>query len=158
RISRSRRGRLFRHQRPDRLQRERMVQVKPLFQNVALLLVLLFANEARAQQATLPIKVSPNGRYFVDQKGEPFFWLGATQWQACRDYTVDEAKTILDTSKKNGFTVIQVILLGIGDGTAPNVNGQKPWINDNPLTPNEAYFQHADRVIEAARERGIVLS
>ena len=27
-----------------------------------------------------PIKVSPNGRYFVDQKGAPFFWLGDTAW------------------------------------------------------------------------------
>jgi hypothetical protein len=25
-----------------------------------------------------PIKVSPNGRYFVDRDGKPFFWLGDT--------------------------------------------------------------------------------
>jgi Protein of unknown function (DUF4038) len=26
-------------------------------------------------------KVSPDGRYFVDQNGNPIFWLGTTQWQ-----------------------------------------------------------------------------
>jgi Protein of unknown function (DUF4038) len=26
-------------------------------------------------------KVSPDGRYFVDQNGKPVFWLGTTQWQ-----------------------------------------------------------------------------
>ena len=28
----------------------------------------------------LKVKVSANGRYFVDQKGKPFFYLGDTCW------------------------------------------------------------------------------
>ena len=40
--------------------------------------------------------------------------------------------------------------MGVSDGTKPNVYGEKPWINDNPLTPNEAYFRNVDAVVKAA--------
>ena len=46
-----------------------------------------------APRPALPIKVSENGRYFVDQNGTPLFWLGTTQWQLFREYTLDDAKT-----------------------------------------------------------------
>src|SRR5262245_42969435 len=64
-----------------------------------------------------PVKVSPNGRYFVDQRGEPAFWLGTTQWQLCRDFTLEEASTIVERTKQHGFTFAQVMLLGVGTGT-----------------------------------------
>ena len=35
----------------------------------------------------------------------------------------------------------QVMLMGVGDGTKPNIHGEKPWIDNNPLTPNEGYFK-----------------
>ena len=38
------------------------------------------------------------------------------------------------------------MLMGVGDGTKPNVHGEKPWIDNNPLTPNEAYFKNVDAV------------
>ena len=84
--------------------------------------------------------MSPEGRYFVDQQEKPVFWLGTTQWQLFRDYTLDEARMIIEKSKDHGFVFLQVMLMGVGDGTKTNVYGQKPWINDNALTPNEAYF------------------
>ncbi len=34
---------------------------------------------ARPAAPVYPVKVSENGRYFIDQKGEPVFWLGTTQ-------------------------------------------------------------------------------
>ena len=50
------------------------------------------------------------------------------------------------------------MLMGVGDGTMPNVHGQKPWIDDNPLTPNEAYFKNVDAVLRMARENNLVIS
>jgi hypothetical protein len=38
-----------------------------------------------ADEPVYPVKVSENGRYFVDQKGQPVFWLGTTQWQLFRE-------------------------------------------------------------------------
>ena len=104
-----------------------------------------------------PVQVSSNGRYFVDQKGQPVFWLGTTQWELFRGYTLEDAQLILDKSKDKGFVFVQTMLVGVGDGTRANVYGQKPWLNDDPLTPNEAYFQNVDAVIQAARERDLIL-
>jgi hypothetical protein len=111
-----------------------------------------------------PLKVSANGRYLVDQSGTPVFWLGTTQWQLVRNHTLDEARLILQKTASHGFSFAQVMLLGPGDGTSPNVGrqanveGELPWLGGNPLTPNEAYFRHVDAVIDIARQENVVIS
>jgi hypothetical protein len=121
------------------------------------LIILAMTARILAGEPVFPVKVSANGRYFVDQRGDPVFWLGTTQWQLFRDYALDEAKLILDKSKDKGFVFLQVMLMGVGDGTKTNVYGQKPWIDDNRLTPNEPYFQNVDAVVQAASDRHLVL-
>jgi hypothetical protein len=118
----------------------------------------LIAVMAMAEEPVYPVKVSPNGRYFVDQKGKPVFWLGTTQWQLFREYTLEDARLIIQSSKDKGFAFIQVMLTGVGDGTKPNVHGQQPWINGDPLMPNEAYFQNVDAVLQVAREKNMTIS
>jgi len=121
----------------------------------------------KTDQPVFPVKVSHNGRYFVDSDDRPFFWLGTTQWQIFRDNTLDEAKIILENVKSKGFSVVQAMLLGVLGGPAwgeldgpvrPNVYGEVPWSDNNPLTPNEAYFGNVDSVVETARENGLVIS
>ncbi len=123
-----------------------------------LLSSLIFTVVAAAEQPVFPIKVSENRRYFIDQNGNPVFWLGTTQWQIFREYTLDEVRTTLERVKGNGFVFVQAMLMGVGDGTKPNVYGEKPWINNDPLTPNEAYFKNVDSVIRIARENNLVFS
>jgi hypothetical protein len=123
-----------------------------------LLSSLIFTVNAAAEQPVFPIKVSENRRYFIDQNNNPVFWLGTTQWQIFREYTLDEVRTTLERVKGNGFVFVQAMLMGVGDGTKPNVYGQKPWINNDPLTPNEAYFKNVDSVIRIARENNLVFS
>ncbi len=118
---------------------------------------LAAALAAQVQEPALPIKVSENGRYFVDQNGAPVFWLGTTQWELFRGYTREDAEVILEASRKNGFTIVQIMLMGIGDGTRPNAYGDKPWIDDDPLKPNEAYFKNVDAVIRMAGEKGLII-
>jgi hypothetical protein len=105
-----------------------------------------------------PVKVSPDHRYFVDQRGKPVFWLGTTQWQLFREYSLDDARTIIVKSKQHGFAFAQVMLFGVGDGTKPNIHGDKPLVHDDPLTPNEAYFRNVDAVLRIAREHNFVIS
>ena len=119
---------------------------------------LLLPASGSAEEAAYPVNVSENGRYFIDQKGKPVFWLGTTQWQLFRDNTLEEAKTIVQNVKKNEFAFIQVMLFGPGDGTRPNVYKEKPWANVDPLTPNEAYFKNVDAVVQSAREHNVVIS
>ena len=103
-------------------------------------------------------KVSPNGRYFVDQKGTPVFWLGTTQWQLFRDNKREDARRILEKTKENGFTFAQVMLLGVGDGAKSNILGERPWASVDPLTPNEAYFTNVDAVLRIADQHNVVIS
>jgi hypothetical protein len=121
-------------------------------------IVLVLAAHSRAGEPAYPLKVSENARYFVDQKGSPVFWLGTTQWELFRGYTLEDASTILEKTKGKGFAFAQVMLMGVGEGTKPNVYGEKAWIDNNPLTPNEAYFKHVDAVMDAARRNNVVIS
>jgi hypothetical protein len=105
-----------------------------------------------------PISISPNGRYFIDRNGAPFLWLGDTQWQLFRDFTLEEVETILKDRAEKGFSVIQVMVTGVGDGTIPNKDGQTPWLNNDPATPNEAYFKRVDAIVQLARQHGLVLA
>ena len=120
--------------------------------------ILNSAIEKTSAEPVYPVKVSPNGRYFVDQKGRPVFWLGTTQWQLFREYSLDDARTIIEKSKEKGFAFAQVMLMGVGDGTKANIHGEKPWLDNNPLTPNEAYFKNVDAVMQIAREHNLNIS
>ena len=115
-------------------------------------------SDAAGEKPVYPVKVSPNGRYFVDQQGRPVFWLGTTQWQLFRDNTPEEAAEIIGSVGRKGFAFIQVMLLGVGDGTKPNVNGAKPVTSEDPLTPNEAYFKNVDAAVESARKQSVNIS
>ena len=104
-----------------------------------------------------PLQVSPNGRYFTASNGEPFFWLGDTQWELFRAFSTEDAGAVLEHRKRQGFSAIQIMMTGVGDGCKPNLAGQTPWIHDDPNHPNEAYFRQVDAVIELARQLGMVL-
>lgn len=102
------------------------------------------------------IRVSDNGRYFVDQDDRPFFWLGDTHWQLFRSFTLEEAETILENRRDNGFNVMQVMITGVGDGTRANLAGDTPWLNNDPATPNEDYFRNVDAILQLGSQKGLV--
>jgi hypothetical protein len=47
-------------------------------------------------------------------------------------YKREEARTIIEQTQGRGFVFAQVKLMSVGDGTQPNVFGDKPWIDDDP--------------------------
>ena len=126
---------------------------------ILILVGILFAWHGALPLAAAPgpIHVSENGRYFVDQRGKPFYFLADTQWELFRRYSIDDAKLILENRKAKGFTVIMVMLTGVGSGTEPNLAGEKPWLNDDPTTPNPAYFKQVDAVLKLARKNNLHL-
>ena len=98
------------------------------------------------------VSVSRNGRYFLDKAGRPFFWLGDTQWELFRSYSLAEAEAIIRNRIRKGFTALQVMLTGVDP--EENVDGESPWEGGDPLRPNERYFRHVDEVIELNSELG----
>lgn len=117
----------------------------------------LSANLGSLEGASGPIRVSENGRYFVDGEGKPFYFLADTQWELFRRYSLEDAKLILENRKAKGFTVVMVMLTGVGPGTEPNLAGERPWINNDPTAPNPAYFEQVDAVLKLARENNLQL-
>ena len=98
------------------------------------------------------MKISENRRYFTDERGTPVFWLGDTQWQLFKSFSLDDVAITLKNRKKHGFSCIQVMLLGVD--IEPNINGDLPFIDNDPLQPNEGYFSHVDAALERAAEIG----
>ncbi len=111
-----------------------------------------------------PIHVSADGRYFIGQNGEPFFWLGDTAWPLFARYSRQEAEAVLADRSAKGFTVVQGVLAwSAGTGMelpapGPNCAGDVPWLDGNPGTPNDAYFCHVDHLVRFAAERGLILA
>ncbi len=100
----------------------------------------------------LPIRPQPGQRHFVDRHGQPFFWLGDTQWELVRLFEVEQAREVLEDRKAKGFNVVLVMACGVGPGDRPNLHGHTPWVNNDPDRPNEEYFRHADEILAAAGE------
>ena len=119
----------------------------------------------------LRLGVSENGRYLVDGKGEPFFWLGDTGWGLLSGPTVEEVELYLDNRREKGFNVVQCVIArwgpqphdaitdpGYPDDFFESPDGELPWLDMNPATPNPKYFEHVDRVLELAEERQMILA
>ncbi len=111
-----------------------------------------------------PLRVGADGRHFVDSAGEPFFLLGDTQWELVRGYSLAQAELILRTRAAQGFTAVLVMLLSVGasgtadgpaDGSHPNTDGHRPWIDGDPLRPDEGYFRNVDAVVSLAAALGL---
>jgi hypothetical protein len=109
------------------------------------------------------VKVAKNRRYFVDANDNPLFWMGDTQWNLFRCHTLEEADVILKNRSEKGFSFIQAFLLGVSNEFfGANVVAGSPvygeaFPNNDPSSPNEAYFKHVDSIIKLAWKYGICL-
>ncbi|HWA29406.1 MAG TPA: glycoside hydrolase family 140 protein [Lacunisphaera sp.] len=99
-----------------------------------------------------PIQVHADGHYLQTADGRPFFWLGDTAWELVHRTTRDECSYYLRTRARQGFNVIQVNVLAEMSGLRqPTPEGLRPFADDDPARPNEAYF---DRVVQVVDEAG----
>jgi Protein of unknown function (DUF4038)/Putative collagen-binding domain of a collagenase len=109
----------------------------------------------------MKLKVSPNGRYFVDQDGKPFFYLGDTAWLLFQRLDHQEVEEYLTDRARKGFTVIQAYVIRGLDKHHPDGNssllGEPPFIDRDPTKPNEAFFKNVDYVVNRANELGLVM-
>lgn len=104
------------------------------------------------------LKVSENNRYLVFEDGTPFFWLGDTAWELFHRLSKEDAVKYLENRREKGFTVIQAVILAELDGlNTPNMEGNKPLMDNDPTKINEAYFEHVDWVIREAGKRGMFI-
>ncbi len=108
-----------------------------------------------------PIRVSPNGRYFVDAQGNPFFWMGDTSWPLFAQYTLEEAERYLTARAEQSFNVVKGVLAWPGGTFVEQpqpYRGDLPWLDNNPATPNAAYFEHVEHLVRFAAQQGLILN
>lgn len=121
-------------------------------------LLLLLIASSLSSQIPGPVRVSPNRRYLQQADGKPFLYLADTAWELFHRLNREDAEFYLRDRAAKGFTVIQAVALPLHGGlNDPNAYGEAPLRNDNPATPNDAYFRHVDFVVDKARDLGLVI-
>lgn len=125
--------------------------------SIIILMCIMACTPAGAQ-----IEVSTNGRYLQTKDGQPFFWLGDTDWEMFHRLKREEIVKLFTTRKNQGFNVIQAVALAEFNGIkAPNRYGDWPLNNENPeqllVTPgnnpeNEYEYDYWDHVDFAINE------
>jgi hypothetical protein len=126
------------------------------FWSTAQATILAFASPILAADVTA-LSVSANGHYFLDGNGRPFLYFGDTQWNLWQDFTLEDARSIIDNRRAKGFTEFNVMIVGTSNGKTNNKYGQRPFLNDDASTPNASYFATMDSVVHMCRCAGIVV-
>jgi len=106
-----------------------------------------------AQTPKFPLHPSANGRYLVDSNNKPFFYQADTPWLIFVNLNEKEMGELMDIRINQGFTVIQTMALN----THENVNGDKPFENNDFTKPNLAYFEHLRKGIQLAEKKGLLV-
>ncbi|MFL6304110.1 MAG: DUF4038 domain-containing protein [Candidatus Sulfotelmatobacter sp.] len=124
------------------------------------LLCLLDLGTAQAQHLAL----SPDKKYLVNQTtGQPFFITGEAAWSLLVQLNNADALAYLQDRANKGYNAIIVNLIeheyGDTECSAGRGNnaGDCPFTGAPFATPNEAYFAHADYVIQEAERLGITV-
>ncbi|MBM3788229.1 MAG: DUF4038 domain-containing protein [Acidobacteria bacterium] len=120
--------------------------------------LLLLAACSLVGQIPGALRVSPNGRHLQQADGNPFFYLADTGWELFHRLNREDAEHYLRDRAAKGFTVIQAVVLPIHGGlNDPNAYGEAPLRDNNPGTPNEAFFRHVDFILDKARALGLTV-
>ena len=111
-----------------------------------------------AHAAPPPLQVHPQGHYFqVD--GRPFTWMADTAWQLIHGATRAEVAYYLSTRARQGFNVIQTVVLAEFDGVRQaSALGLRPFQDDDPDRPEPAYFDHVVEVVDEAARLGLYVA
>ena len=129
--------------------------------------LLAFSSGIAAAAQTPSLRVAGNHRY-LEAGGKPFFWMGDTAWLLLSRLNREEAETYLAARERQGFNVIQVMVLHTpkmttrygasalvdGDPANPRVTPGK-----DPTKPGEYdFWDHLDWVIDRADAHGIYVA
>ncbi|MGD2134049.1 MAG: DUF4038 domain-containing protein [Maricaulaceae bacterium] len=107
-----------------------------------------------------PLRVSDDRSHLVDADGAPFLLFGDTAWSLIVQLPLADAEAYLDDRRARGFNTILVNLIEhqFADNAPLNASGEPPFAAPGDYAaPNDAYFDHAQAVIELARERDMLV-
>lgn len=106
------------------------------------------------------------GRYFVDQDGDPILVRGDSPWALLTQASTEEMSTYLATRAQQGFNMMLLSLIGNETNGAPyndcrTHDGVYPFVGGASATDlsrlNEPYWQRLDHLVAEAENNGITL-
>ena len=93
------------------------------------------------------------------EDGEPFFWLGDTAWQLIVATTREECSYYLHTRARQGFRVIQTVVLSENDGiNRATALGLRPFSGGDPHHPEAAYFERVREIVREGAALGLYVA
>ncbi|KAI1334479.1 hypothetical protein F5Y15DRAFT_401592 [Xylariaceae sp. FL0016] len=101
------------------------------------------------------IEASPDGHFFQDQNGSPFFWQADTAWLLFHRLNYSECEIYLSDRASKGFNMVLAVgftQIGIN---SPNRNGDLVFVDEDPAKPSEPYWSYIDSIVELAWSKGI---
>lgn len=110
--------------------------------------------------ARFPLAISADRRRLLDADGRPFLIVGDACWSIIANLTLDEAIHYLDDRRAKGFNTLLVNLIEHLFSKDPPRDraGREPFLTKGDMaTPNDAYFDAAAKVLDAAAERGFAV-
>ncbi len=116
------------------------------------LLWLFITSAALAGEVSFPLRPALPDHHLEDSLGRPFLLTGDSAWSLIADLSLDDAKHYLGVRKRQGFNTVLVSLIEheFARRAPANAYGHLPFVGASFENPNEAYFQHAEAVIETA--------
>lgn len=112
-------------------------------------------------RAMRKLQVSPDGHFFQDETGAPFFYLADTAWLLFNKLKLEEVRRLFEDRKAKGFNAIQaVIFRDLFEPNSPNVYGVRPFESEEDMWAvnlNPKWMDHVRKVVEMAREMELYL-
>jgi hypothetical protein len=115
----------------------------------------------------MPLKLSTNGRYLVDQNGAPFLILGDSPQPMIALLGTADMATYMANRQLRGFNTIYVDVLvdayTSGNANGTNFDGVPPFTSGSSpadydlSTPNPTYFSSLDTLVSMAASYGLVV-
>ena len=90
--------------------------------------------------------VSPNGRHFLDQYGQPILLKGDAPWSLLTDLSPAQAELYFSTREQQGFNAAIISLLGNPANGGPSEDGSTydgiaPFVDGDVPRWNEPYWE-----------------
>jgi hypothetical protein len=110
---------------------------------------------------SFPLRVHASRRFLADSAGQPFFLHADASWSIAVQLTRTQIDSYLDDRQRRGFNgILFNVIEHYFSSNKPfyrNIEGKDPFA---PMTdfssPNPAYWQLVDYVVEGCAQRGIV--
>jgi hypothetical protein len=124
-----------------------------------LVLVWIVGITSTTSAQNFPWGISSNQRYLQTPGGTPVFVSGEAGWAMFGQLTTGQAVTYLQDRANRGFNLVLASLPEpyYTDHAPNNILNVPPFTGAPFATPNNAYFAHADSMIQTANNLGIAL-